>query len=112
MMATDGTGALCLLDIGDPGTLPASSVLGSPETPASYVMKLSPAADRIVYLTVLEFRASELAVDSSGSAYVTGSGVIAKLNATGTAFVYRMPMEEGLEVDGLAVARWRRAYVT
>ncbi len=112
MMATDGTGALYLLDLGDPRTLPASAVLGSPETPASYVMKLSTAGDRIVYLTVLEFRASALAVDSSGSVYLTGPGVVAKLNATGTALVYRMPMAEGLEVDGLAVDGSGRAYVT
>src|SRR5438067_3452451 len=56
-IATDGTGALYLLDIGDPTMLHATAVLGSPAALASYVMKLSPAGDRIVYLTVLEFRA-------------------------------------------------------
>ncbi len=112
IMATDGSGALYLLDIGDPKTLPAGAVLGSPGTTASYVMKLSPAVDRIVYLTVLDFRADSLAVDSSGSAYVAGSGVIAKLNSTGIAFVYRMALAEGVVVDGLAVDGSGRAYVT
>ena len=112
MIATDGTGAFYVLNMDDSGMLPATAVLGSPETPATYVMKLSPAGDRIVYLTVLGFRASALAVDSLGSAYVTGPGVICKLNTAGTAFVYQLPIAASLQVDGLAVDGSGHAYVT
>jgi hypothetical protein len=111
-IGTDGTGALYLLDIGDPRALPVTAVLGSPAAMASYVMKLSQGGDRVIYLTVLEVRADALAVDSSGSVYVAGSGVIAKLNAMGSAFVYRMPVAEGLILDGLAVDSFGHAYVT
>src|SRR5947208_1359031 len=62
MIATDGEGALYVLGSGDSTSLPANTVLGSPERTASYVMKLSPAGDSIVYLTVLGFRASAIAV--------------------------------------------------
>jgi uncharacterized protein (TIGR03437 family) len=113
-IATDGTGALYLLDIGipSPSVLPATAVLGSPAAPASYVMKLSPGGDRIIYLTLLDFRAEALAVDSSGSVYVAGSGIIAKLNVAGSAFIYRMSLAEGLILDGLAADNFGHAFVT
>src|SRR5438309_464649 len=60
MIATDGEGALYILGSGDSSTLPANTVLGSPDTPVSYVMKLSAAGDSIVYLTVLGFPAGAM----------------------------------------------------
>ena len=111
MMAADGAGALYILDTGDSSVLPATAVLGSPGARASYVMKRSPAGDRIAYLTVLGFPANAIAVDSSGSVYLAGPGNIGKLNAAGTAFVYQMPVVEGLEINGLAADDAGHAYV-
>jgi hypothetical protein len=41
---------------------------------------------------VLGFAAFALAVDASGNAYVTGGNSVAKLNATGTAFPYKVDL--------------------
>ena len=112
VIATDGVEALYILNTGNPANLPATTVLGPATAPASYILKLSPTGDRIVYLTVLGFQAHAMAVDPSGNVYVAGPNHLAKLNTIGTALTYQLPIGQGLDVDALAVDNSGRAYIT
>jgi len=122
--ATDASGAVYLLTASNPSAeLPVTAVLGPMPTantggPNYYVEKLTPQGDQ-VYLTVLGFAASALAVDASGNAYVTGPTYfgqpptpVAKLNAAGTAFLYNVNLGQGVNPTAIAVDPSGKAYVT
>jgi hypothetical protein len=70
--ATDSQGAVYLLVTG--------SI--SPQTvgETSYILKLTAAADRVVYWTMLPFPAYTMAVDAAGNVYVPGSNFVEKLS--------------------------------
>lgn len=109
--ATDGSGALYLLAATDANGLPATSVLGPFYAGTNYyVTKVTPQGDQ-VYLAVLGFAANGLAVDPGGNAYVTGATFVAKLNATGTAFLYKVDLGQGVNPGPIAVDPSGRAYV-
>lgn len=74
-------------------------------------MKLSPDGEHIVYLTVLGFQASAMAVDQAGNAYVAGPGFVAKLNPAGSGWVYNMPISAAVSLAGVAVDATGHAYV-
>ena len=110
-LATDGSNALYMLaNFYDTSLLPATTVLGSTGGIGSFVLKLSPGGDQIVYLTVLGFQAGAMAVDSAGNAYIAGPDFVAKLNIAGTGFVYKAAIGQGLEIKSLAVAAAGRVY--
>jgi hypothetical protein len=91
--------------------LPATSTLAAAAVGSSFILKLAPDEKTIVYLTVLGFRAKAMAIDAMGSAYVVGPDFVAKLNATGSAFVYKFEIGQGLNLASLAVDSTGRAYV-
>jgi len=116
-VAADAAGSLyVLLDSQDITGLPATTVLGEstggPNSFNSYVIKVAPGGDKIAYLTVLGFQAANaIAVDSAGNAYVAGPDFVAKLNPSGTAFVYQITVGANLELQSLAVDRTGRVYL-
>src|SRR5262249_13143232 len=90
-MVCGADGALYLLGYGLTSRESATAVLGEQDPSNTYVMKLAPGGERIVYVTILGFRPKKLGVDGSGNVYMTDGfdpAVIYKLNASGTAFVY------------------------
>ena len=114
--ATDASGALYLLAASDPSvSIPATTVLQPYQFPSAsspyYVEKLTPQGDQ-VYLAALGFAASALAVDASGSAYVAGAHLVAKLNAGGTAFLYQVFLGQGVYPTSIAVDPSGKAYIT
>lgn len=93
-----------------PGALQPDSTQGG-----GFVTKFDPAGSALVYSTYLTAGGTAVAVDASGSAYVTGSGAfVAKLNAAGSAFVYSTLLggPGGAVGRGIAVDAAGRAHVT
>ena len=111
-MAVDAAGSIYLLGSANPAEVKATTVIGTSPNPAGYVMKLTPAGDQLVYLTVLGIRAAALAVDASGNAYVAGDRHVLKLNQSGTALVYDTTIGDILYLSALALDPTGHAYVT
>lgn len=112
-IAADPTGALYILGSADASTsIPATSVLGPVNATQQnfYLMKVTAQGDT-VYIAILGFESYALAVDSTGSAYVTGPSFVAKINQSGTAFVYKADLGQGLRLAAIAVDPSGRAYV-
>jgi uncharacterized protein (TIGR03437 family) len=111
-MAVDGDGNVYFLGSGNPANIKATTVLGTQPNPASFVLKLTPSADRVVYVTLVGLSADTLAVDPAGNAYVTSQGRVVKLNGTGTELLYSTTVGDGLYLSSIAVDRDGHAYVT
>ncbi len=112
ILATDSSGSVYTLNTTyDTSLLQPTATLGPVGGNGSFIVKLSPDGSKIAYLTVLGFVATALAVDAAGNAYITGPGTVAKLNPTGTAFVYQATIGAGITLSGIAVDQAGRAYV-
>ena len=79
----------------------------------SYLTKLTPAGDQVVYQTTLPFTASGMAIDPAGNAYLAGSNFVEKLGTDGATVLYRTVIGGSfLTPYGIAVDAAGRAYVT
>lgn len=78
----------------------------------TYLMKLTPAGDRVVYQTSLAFQAYAMAVDPAGGVYIGGSNFAEKLGTDGATVVYRTVIGENVGLNSIAVDASGRAYVT
>ena len=112
VVSVDDAGSVYLLQTGDISKLTPTTVLGSAAPTSSYVTKLSPDGSQVAYITALGFTASAMAVDSSGSVYVAGPNLVAKLDARGAAFIYQTSIASGCVLTGLAVDDAGHAFVT
>ncbi|HXM42794.1 MAG TPA: SBBP repeat-containing protein [Bryobacteraceae bacterium] len=101
---TDSQGAVYLLVNGN---LVAQSIAN-----VSYLMKLTPAGDRVVYQNALAFQAAFMAVDPAGNVYLAGSDFVQKLGADGATVLYTTTIGQNLTPTGLAADTTGRAYVT
>lgn len=101
---TDSQEAIYLLVNGDTAVQSITAV--------SYLIKLSPAGDRVVYQNMLAFQPSAMAVDPAGNVYLAGNDSVQKLAADGTTVVYTTTIGQNLTLIGLAADTGGRAYVT
>ena len=101
---TDAQGSIYLL---------ANGFAGQQATTATnYIMKLTPAGDRIVYQNALPFQASGMAVDPAGNVYLAGTNSVEKLGTDGKTVIYTTTIAPDAVVAGIAAAANGRAYVT
>jgi uncharacterized protein (TIGR03437 family) len=119
----DAKGSRYVLATGDPSRLAPTTVLavvpGVQFMP--YVVKLSPTGDRIVYLTILDFGATAIAVDSSGAVFLAGAAFtgdpvkaqneIVKLKSDGTGVEYRFFLGNNTIPEAIATDAAGRVYV-
>lgn len=111
-MAADDAGNVYVLgESMESSGLPVTTVLGRTSAPISWVMKLSSSREQIQYLTLLDFRAGTLTVDSSGNVYIGGQGMVAKLNPQGTATVWRMSFSSTTTIGALYVDSAGRVFL-
>lgn len=92
--------------------------LANSQNESFYLVKLTPAGDRVVYRTSLGFWPFGFAVDPAGNVYLSGGNLVEKLATDGTTVVYKTALGNGLNVDGnglsseaIAVDATGRAYV-
>src|ERR1035438_8248659 len=101
---TDAQGSVYLL---------VNGFAGHQATAASYfIMKLTPAGDRIVYQNALPFQATGMAVDPAGNVYLAGSNSVEKLATDGRTVIYTTTIAPDAVVAGIAADANGRAYVT
>ncbi len=101
---TDAQGSLYLL---------ANGFAGQQATTATnYIMKLTPAGDRIVYQNALPFQATGMAVDPAGNVYLAGSNSVEKLATDGKTVIYTTTIAPDAVVAGIAADANGCAYVT
>ena len=111
--AVDAAGFVYLLQTETSGLLQPTAVLdSSATTPSSYVTKLSPDGSRTVYVTMLGFAASAMAVDPAGYVYVVSENFVEKLDVSGASVVYRFPVTASCILSSLAVDSAGHAFVT
>jgi uncharacterized protein (TIGR03437 family) len=102
--ATDSQGAIYLLVNGIVGQQSSTVVY--------YLMKLTPAGDRVVYQTLLTFQPLAMAVDPGGKVYLAGNDFVQKVGTDGKTVVYTTKIAQNAYLTGLAVDPAGRAYVT
>ena len=107
--ATDSQSAIYVLETGD--------TLQNPLI--SYLLKLAPAGDQVVYQTVLNFVPTNMAVDPAGNVYLAGTpacalavcpSVVEKLGTDGMTVAYTTTIATNAFLNGLAVDSEGRAY--
>jgi hypothetical protein len=110
MAATDAQGAIYILVDGGCASLPCQF---------SYVAKVTPAGDRVVYQTPLGFPVSGMAVDPAGNVYLSGGNFVEKLGTDGVTVEYKTVLGSapsdssfGLITTAIAVDANGGAYVT
>jgi uncharacterized protein (TIGR03437 family) len=103
LAGTDAQGSIYLL---------ANGQAGQQATATNYIMKLTPAGDRIVYQNALLFQATGMAVDPSGNVYLAGTNSVAKLATDGKTVIYTTTIAPDAVVAGIAADASGRAYVT
>lgn len=101
---TDSQGAIYLLIN---GTLANQS-----STVLYYLIKLTPAGDRVVYQNTLAIQPSAMAVDPAGDVYLAGNDFVQKLGTDGATVEYTTTIGQNLTLTSLAVDAAGRAYVT
>ena len=101
---TDTQGAVYLLVNGG---VEAQSI-----TAVSYLIKLTPAGDRVVYRNMLTFQPTAMAVDPAGNVYLAGNDFVQKLGTDGATVVYTTTIGQNLTLIGVAADATGRAYVT
>jgi uncharacterized protein (TIGR03437 family) len=111
-MTVDAAGAIYTVGFGDGTKLPATSVLGPTAYPAYFVMKTTPDASSIVYLTILGIQPHAIAVDPSGNVYLGAETQVAKLSADGTKMLYDLTVGSDLVVSAVAVDAAGHAFAT
>ena len=79
---------------------------------ASYLIKLTPALDRVMYRTSFEFEVWGMAVDPAGNAYIAGDNFVQKMSSDGNRILYRTAFGGiHLAPANIAVDAAGRAYV-
>jgi uncharacterized protein (TIGR03437 family) len=86
--------------------------LAQPNTVFYYLIKLTPAGDRVVYQNTLAFQPSVMAVDPAGNVYLAGNDFVQKLGTDGTTVLYTTSIGQNVTLTGLAVDASGRVYVT
>ena len=81
-------------------------------TATNYIMKLTPAGDRIVYQDALPFQATGMAVDPAGNVYLAGTNSVEKLATDGKTVIYTTTIAPDAVVAGIAADANGCAYVT
>lgn len=79
-------------------------------TPGIYVAKLDSVGNRVYEVCTFPGTTASIAADSAGNAYVVSGASIAKINPTGSAFVYNVTVA-GWDLHGVAVDASGNAYV-
>ena len=108
----DGAGSVYVLQNAQTGELTPTKVLGATITSSSYVTKISADGTKVVYLTMLGFVANTMAVDSGGSVYLGTANLVAKLDPSGSSFVYMTPITPDCLVTAVAVDNSGDLFVT
>ena len=101
---TDAQGSIYLLANGQAGQ--------QATTATNYIMKLTPAGDRIVYQNALPFQATGMAIDPAGNVYLAGTNSVEKLATDGKTVIYTTTIAPDAFVAGIAADANGRAYVT
>ncbi len=93
--ATDSQGNLYMLLNGTTDTWPGS--------PVSYMAKVTPSGDKILYQTMVPSTVTAMAVDAAGNAYLAGGNSVEKLSPDGATVLYQTVIGE-LGLDTVAIA--------
>jgi len=110
--ATDSLGAIYVLETGVTYTRQSQTT--------SYLLKLTPAGNQVVYQTVLTISAISMAVDPAGNVYLSGTPactttvcpyVVEKLGTDGKTVMYTATIAPDAALIGIAVDSDGRAYV-
>jgi len=107
---TDSQGAIYVLETG----------VNTQQNQQSYLLKLAPAGNQVVYQTALTVVPAYMAVDPAGNVYLAGDfvcsaapcpGVVEKLGTDGATVMYTTTIAPDASVNGIAVDPDGRLYV-